>query len=259
MIIGLLREPVLGLVLALAPASVGASAPRPPVALTAAPARVSLAGSTSAAVRVTNGGTSPVVVDVTRAGFALDLRGRPRILPHTGARSAAPWLTLRPSRFALGPHGTAALVVASNVPRRAEPGDHDALALFTTRPVGAGRVAVRVRMGVTVVVRVPGAVVRRLELRGLRLARRRRALELLVANRGNVTESIHGARVLLAQARTGRRVAMLAASRREVRPHTRGIVEFRYRGHARGRLTARVLVPADRGRRAVSRTYRIRL
>jgi hypothetical protein len=260
MIGAVLAAPAAGLVVALAPASAGASAARAPVALTAAPARISLAGSTRAAVRVTNSGTRRVVVDVSRAGFALDLRGRPRIVPRRGGRSAAGWLTLRPSRFGLGPRASVSLAVASRVPRRAEPGDHDALVLLSTRPLGRGRVAVRVRMGVVVVVRVPGSVVRRLQLRRLRVVRgRRRALELLVANRGNVTESLEGARAVVSLTRSGRRVATLVASRRDVRPRTRGIVEFRFRGHARGRMTVRVVIPGEPGRSALRRTYRIRL
>jgi hypothetical protein len=79
--------PVFALALVSAPA--GAGGARKPVALTAAPARVVLAGTTRAAVRVTNAGSKRVVVDVSRAGFALTLRGRPRIV-RRGARSAAP-------------------------------------------------------------------------------------------------------------------------------------------------------------------------
>ena len=83
--------PVFALALASVPADAGAA--RKPVALMAAPARVVLAGTTRAAVRVTNSGTRRVAVDVSRAGFALTLRGRPRIV-RRGARSAASWLKL---------------------------------------------------------------------------------------------------------------------------------------------------------------------
>jgi hypothetical protein len=230
------------------------------VALTAAPARVTLAGSARATVRVTNSGTKLVRVDVSRAGFALDLRGRPGIV-RAGARSAAGWLTLRPTRFALAPHTTTTLVVASRLPRRAEPGDHDALVLLRTRPLQSGRVAVRLRLGVVVVVRAPGTVVRALELRSLRVARRGRgqALELVVANRGNVTESLKRSRAVLWRARSGRRVAVVVATSRDLRPRTRGILEFRVRGTAHGWMKARVVIPAIHGRSALRRTYRIRL
>src|SRR5581483_4359423 len=105
----------------------------------------------------------------SRAGFALSLRGRPRIARARGARSAAPWLKLRPSRFVLPAHTSATVVVSARIPRRAEPGDHDALVLLTTRPRAGARVAVRMRLGVLVVVRAPGRIVRRLELGRLRV------------------------------------------------------------------------------------------
>lgn len=232
-----------------------------PVALTATPARVTLAGSARTAVRVTNSGTKRVVVDVHRAGFALDLRGRPRVVRSGASRSAARWLTFRPRRFALRPRASLAVVLTSKLPRRAEPGDHDAVVLMSTRPLTSGRVAVRVRMGVVVVVRAPGTIVRRLELRRLRVAGqgKRRVLQLIVVNRGNITESVERARAVVSVARSGRHVATLVARSRELRPRTRGILEFRFRGARRGWMTARVVIPAADGRTALRRTYRIRL
>jgi hypothetical protein len=246
--------------LALASASAEAEAARKPVALMAAPARVVLAGTTHAAVRVTNSGTKRVLVDVSKAGFALTLRGRPRII-RRGARSAASWLKLRPTRLVLPARTSASLLVSASVPRKAEPGDHDALVLLTTRPSTGSRVAVRVRLGVVVMVRAPGTVVRRLELRRLWVARRagRRLLELRVANRGNVTETLVRVHVTVSRVRTGRRLATLHAARRDVRPHSQGILEFRLRPRMRGAMSVRVVIPAAPGRPAVRRTYWLRL
>ena len=236
-------------------------AARPPVALVAAPAHLTLEGSARAFVRVTNSGTKAVVVEVTRAGFALSQRGRPLIVRRAGARSAAPWLTFRPGRFTLAPGAIASLLVTSKLPRRAEPGDHDALVLLSTRRLVKARVAVRLRMGVVVVVRAPGKVVRRLELRALRVARRgrRRALELVVANRGNVTETLVRARAVVSLARSGRHVGTLVARTREVRPRTSAIVDFPLRPSPHGWMRARIVVPANDGRARLLRTYRIRL
>jgi len=246
---------------ALVPASAGASAPPTPVALTATPAHVTLAGSARTSVRVSNSGTSRVAVDVSRAGFAVDLRGRPRIVRSGRAGSAAPWLTFRPTHFTLGPRSSASLSVAAKLPPRVDPGDHDALILLRTRPVGSGRVAVRLRIGIVVVVRAPGRVVRRLELGALRAVRRKggRLLELVVLNRGNVTETLEGVSAVLSRPRTGRRVATLVARSREVRARTRGILDFPFRARARGAMTARVVIPSAPGRSAIQRTYRIRL
>jgi P pilus assembly chaperone PapD len=250
--------PVFALALASVHADPGAA--RKPVALMAAPARVVLAGTTRrAAVRVTNSGTRRVVVDVSRAGFALTLRGRPRIM-RRGPRSAASWLKLRPKHLALPARTSASLLVSASVPRKAEPGDHDALVLLTTRPSAGARVAVRVRLGVVVMVRAPGTVMRRLELRRLWVARRggRRLLELRVANRGNVTETLARVHATVLRVRTGRRLATLGAARRDVRPHSQGILEFRLRRLMRGAASVRVVIPGAPGRRAIHRTYAIR-
>jgi hypothetical protein len=244
----------------LVPAAAGTSTARPSIALTASPARVTLVGSGQASVRLSNRGSRPVVVDVARAGFALDLRGRPRIVARGGGRAAAGWLTLRPRRLVLASRASAKLTIAASVPRHSEPGDHDALVLLTTRPRLAGGVVVRMRVGVRVVVRAPGAILRRLELRELRVrqAGRARMLELLVVNRGNVTETLLRARVELTLRQAGRPPATLRPTTRELRPRTRGIVQFPYRGRLSGWVTAHVTVSLDRG--PVSRrTYRLRL
>ncbi len=246
----------------LVPASAGTSGARPPVALTASPAHVALVGTARATVRVTNSGASRAVVDVSRAGFALDVRGRPKIVRRGGdPRSAAHWLILRPRSLELKPGGSASLTIASKLPSRAEPGDHDALVLLTTRPRANDGVAVRMRMGIVVVVRAPGTVVRRLELRGLNVVRkgRLRVLELVVANRGNVTESFARGRATVSLHRGGRRIARLAAGARELRPQTSGILQFRYRGAQRGWVTARVDVSPETSGRVLLRTFRIRL
>jgi hypothetical protein len=231
----------------------------PPVALTAAPARLALSGSGETTVRIRNPGTKRIAVDVRRAGFALDLRGRPRIVRLRSARSAAQWLTLRPARFTLGPHATARLHVSAKVPRRAAPGDHDALVLLNARPLVNQAVSVRLRLGVVVVVRAPGAVVRRLKLARLRVKRRRgsQTLELMVVNGGDVTERLLRARAIVSHGSS--RLASLSAAARELRPQTRGLFEFRLRIGFRGRAVARVVIPAEPGRPAIRRTFHIRL
>lgn len=248
--------------LALVPASAGAGATQPrPVALTAAPARLILLGNGSGTVRVRNPGQKRIAVDVTPAGFALDLRGRPRIVGPGGARSATRWLTFRPAHLTLGPHSTAQLRVTARVPRDAVPGDHDALALLTTRPVARKRVSVRLRLGVVVVVRVPGTVVRDLRLGRLRVARRASgpALELLVENAGNVTEPLVRVRTVVFRLSTRRHIATASTDARELRPRTRGLLEFRLRPGVHGTVTARVVIPAAPGRPTIRRMYQIRI
>jgi hypothetical protein len=244
----------------LVPASAGAGTPRSPLALTATPAHVALVGAARAEVRVTNPGRSAVVVDVGRAGFSLDLRGRPRVVRRGGARAAASWLTVAPGRFELRPGATRALTVTSRLPRRVEPGDHDALVLLTTRPRRDGGVAVRMRIGVVVVVRTPGRIVRRLAVRELRVSRagRVRVLELRLANRGNVTESLARGQVRLALRRGALDVGLRAGAR-TIRPRTEGVVQISSPRFLHGSFTASVLVAPEPGRPAARRTFRVRL
>jgi len=254
-----------GLLLAalmLVPASAGAGAARPPLALTATPAKVSIAGSGRAIIRVANPGTSPLVVEAARAGFSLDLRGRPKIVAHRGRRTAASWLTMQPGRFVLAPGSSRALTVVSRLPARVEPGDHDALVLLTTRPRRSAAVAVRLRVGVVVVVRAPGRVVRRLALGGLRVrrapARGARVLEILVVNGGNVTESLTRRQVQISLLRGGTRKA-LATEPRDLRPWTNGVLVARYGARERGWTTVRVEITAADGGPAVGRSFRVKL
>ena len=243
----------------LAPASAGAGAGPPPVSLAASPARVTLPGSGRTAIRVTNAGSRAVDVEVSRAGFSLDLRGRPRIVPR-GRAAAASWLSVRPHVLSLRPRSEGSLTVSSIVPRNARPGDHGALIVLTTRPIRGARVAVRMRLGVLVVMRAPGRLTRRLELRRLRVRplRSSRVVDLYVANRGNVTEVLKRGQSTVTLRRGRRILARLHPAPRELLPRTIGIMSARYAGRARGPATALVELAAESGR-IVRRSYHLRL
>jgi hypothetical protein len=247
----------------LAPASAGAGGARPIVSLTVSPPRVHLADSATRTIRLTNTGSSAVVVEVTRAGFALDLHGRPKIATRTRTSvAAASWLRIGTRRLSLPRNATAATTVRAALPRRPEPGDHDAVVLLTTRPIGASGVAVRTRIGVVVSLRVRGRVVHRLVPLRLHVRRngRLRLLDLMVANRGNVTETIGGRRVRIELRHSGSVLARLRPLGRDLLPRTRGVVAFRYRGRVHGAATAAVRVETPgRGRSALVRTFRVRL
>jgi hypothetical protein len=255
------RTCALALALLLASASAGASRTRPPVALAATPAHVDLEGTARAAVSVRNSGSRSVVVDVSRAGFALDLRGRPKLVARNAVpRSAADWLSFRPRSLVLRPGTAGAVTIASKVPRGAEPGDHDALVLVTSRRQARDGLAVRMRMGIVVVVRAPGEIVHRLALRGLGVghgSRSSRFLELGVSNRGNVTETLERAGSVLSLFRADRRVARLTAVPRDLRPGTSGVLQFRYRGRLVGPYVARVDLTTEAG--VYRRTFRLKL
>jgi hypothetical protein len=117
----------------------------------------------------------------------------------------------------------------------------------------------RLRLGVMVVLHVKGRIVRRLDARSLGVRRRgkRRVLELLLFNRGNVSERLGGDGLRLVLVRGSRTIATLRPRRRELLPRSRGIAEFVYRGTARGSIVARVQL--SRPVRGRSRSFHVRL
>jgi hypothetical protein len=230
--------------------------PAPVVSLSASPARVALAGGAGATIALSNVGRSNLFVSASPDSFVLDLHGRPALVGRAARRSAAGWLSVRPRRVALAPGAQALVRVESTVPRGAEPGDHHAVVLFATRALHAGRVGVRMRVGVRVVVRVPGSVVRKLAIRSLHVRRqgRTRLLDIGLANLGNVTEALTSGRVVVALLVRGRETVRVRTQRRELLPHSFGIATGRYGGALRGRLLARVEIG-----RAGRRMFWIRL
>jgi hypothetical protein len=250
------RRALAALVLGAAAASIPGAAAGGGIGLSASPLRLTLRGAAAAAITVRNPGRQPLLVDVSRAGFARSLRGKPRV---RSARDGAAWLRVRPKRIRIAAGSKAVLHVRSAPARRAAPGDHPALVLLTTRPVGVRHVRVRLRVGVIVVLRVRGSIARRIDTRALAVRREGtlRLLELRLVNRGNVTEKLGGvAGLRLALLRHGRAFATLWPRRRELLPHSAGIVEFDYRGRVRGTVLARVLLPS--AVRGLRRSFHLR-
>jgi len=233
-----------------------AAPPPPSLALSASPARVELVGAERRTIRLRNGGASPVMVEVGRAGYALDLRGRPRLSP--GA--PAPWLRLAPARVSVPAGGVVAITVASRPGHGTGPGDHYAVALLTSRPRESNGVAVRTRIGIVVSLHVRGREVHRLELRALRARgpAGARVLALTVANRGNVVERVRGGRILLY--RGGRVVARLSPVVRKLLPGTAGVARVPVPRRLHGWVRAVVeLLPSPAGRPTLSLSCRLRL
>jgi len=250
------RRALAALVVVTAAASIQGAAAGRNIGLSASPLRVKLRGASTAAVVVRNPGRRALLVDVSRAGFARSLRGRPRMRP---ARGAAKWLRMRPKRIRLAPGAKSVLHVRAVPPPREAPGDHPALMLLTTRPLGVRHVRVRLRVGVIVDLRVRGRIVRRLDARALMVHRSgtQRLLELHLVNRGNVTERLIGDGLRVALLRDGRKLATLRPRTRELLPHSAGIAVFPYGGPLRGAVVARVELRAPiRGPR---RSFRLRL
>jgi hypothetical protein len=203
-------------------------APPPAAALSASPARVELAGSGAAAIRLTNNGGAAAVVDAAPAGFVIDRNGRPRVAT---IRDRQVRVLVRPRTVPLAAGGTASIDVVARVDARAAPGDHVALVVLGTRPRAAGGVGVRLRIGLIVVVRVPGAVVRRLRLVGLAVAHGR--VTIRVRNLGNVVERLDPRALRLEIRHGGRVLRRLRAPTRELLPHGLAVLHFTCRVHGR--------------------------
>lgn len=228
----------------------------PHASLAVSPAHVVLVPGTRELVHIgATGAGRRVTVTATVAGFALDPRGRPRV---ARAGDAAPWLVLEPRRLVVGRAG-GVIAVRSRRPARARPGDHSAVVLLTTSERTARGVLVRMRIGLVVSVRIPGRLVRRLQIRRMHVRRhgRRRTLEVSCANAGNVIEHVSGAILRVALVAHGRTVARLAPARRDLLPHTTGIVSFAAPARVRGAVVARVEL--RRGTARTVRRFRVQL
>jgi hypothetical protein len=226
----------------------GNPAAAPAAALGVSPLRLELTGASSTSITVRNPGAHPLIVIASRAGFARTLHGKPRIKV---ARGAAGWLLTRPRRLRLAPHATASFRLIAKPPASARPGDHPALVLLSTRPPANKTVHVLLRVGVVVLVRVPGTIVHRLEPKSLSVRRKAatRLFSLRLANRGNVAERLRGAHLELVLRRHGKQLAILRSRLLDLLPHSAGIAQFAYRGAARGRVRATVVLrPATLGR-----------
>jgi hypothetical protein len=226
------------------------------LAVSAWPARVVVAAPGQATIHISNPGNDAVAVNAAASGYKLDLRGRPKMTSRGG------WLSVRPARLRLPANGSNELHVTVANPRGAAPGDHALLVLLTTEPPAGRRVVARLRLGVVVVARVPGVLVHRIALSTVSIVRRPHgtAVDIAVANRGNVDEWIGAQRVSVRLRRHGRVVATLWAVPRRVLARSRGLVRVTCPQRVRGRVTAVVELsrPQD-GVAVLRRTLSLRL
>jgi hypothetical protein len=259
------------LALGLAPSASGARSPG--LALAFHPNRLMLVGKAQGTFEVTNPTDRQLVVDASFADFLLRPNGRvvvsPRLPP---SRSARKWLTVSPRTLRLAPHATLALRVSSNPPAGAgaSPGDHHALTQFTTRPLGSRLVRTRTQIGLPVLVRVNGPLVRRLQVVSLRVARSKgkRTLQLVVRNRGNINERLLRRAVTVRLRRGGRTLHTLVGPARPILPGGHAVYALPLARRLSGSLAAVVTVrPAPPGvagprapqLRTFSRTFRLSL
>jgi hypothetical protein len=108
---------------------------------------------------------------------------------------------------------------------------------------------------------MPGRIVRRLALGGVRVHRTRglRFIFIPVVNRGNVTVQLRG-HVSASLFRRGDRVAWLhLTARPALAPGAHTLLALRYAGRVRGHVIAVVRIRIGPGVRLVERRYRLRL
>jgi hypothetical protein len=132
--------------------------------------------------------------------------------------------------------------LAAAPPKGAVPGDRPFALVLTTRGRPGSGVALRLRIGVFVLARVPGKAVRRLVVGPLRArhVRGARILELTIRNAGNVTEHLRPRALVLAVLWRGRVIARLRPPGRELLPRSRALVATRFAGRVRGLASVRV-------------------
>jgi hypothetical protein len=223
----------------------GAAAP--PIALSVSPSRLALVAPASRTIVVRNDGAKRVAVDVARRPLGADASGE--------------WLRVRPSRVVLRAGASAVLTLHARRVAQASAGDHQLRLLFSARSAGESRIAVRLRLGVAVRIRVPGRIARFVDVRGLRVRKQSgvRVLLLRLVNRGNATEQLRG-RVSVTLLHDRRVVSRLRPRAfRELFPGARTVIAMRYAGRVRGLVTALATVDLGRGARRVERRFRLRL
>jgi hypothetical protein len=242
---------------ALSMANGGAPPARPGISVS--PAHLALPAGSRATIHVRTVSGGRLLLRTSVAGLALDARGRPQVV---GRRDAAAWLTVRP-RTIFAARGGATFVVTSRRPSGTRPGDHTAIVLVTATTTPAGkRIAVGMRVGLVVTVRVDGRGVRRVEVVAARARAApggRRLIAVTVANRGDRIESIGGARLAVTLTRRGRVLGRVPIVRpRPLLPHTRAVVTFRWRPVVRGVVIARVAIVQPDGKTS-ARGFRLRM
>jgi hypothetical protein len=225
----------------------GPAAAAPPIALSASPTQLVLAGSSRGTITVVNAGPTSVRLAASTGKYTISRDGRVRV-GRPSRNSAVKWLSVAPKAVDLASDEKAEISVTSHVPPNATPGDAHALVLLTTERIGGSSVGIRTRLGVGVLVRVGGTFRRRLAITGANVAGR--ALRIGLANRGNVNERFRRGQISVLLRQRERTVARLLAGPRNLLPRTRGYIEVRAPGSVRGRVRAFVTVRPTSARKA---------
>jgi hypothetical protein len=186
-------------------------------------------------VSVTNIGDASTNLTVAVGNYAMTPSGTVILNPRTAPKaSASRWLAVSPSTLALAPGESTTLSVRATPPSTAAPGDHQALVLLSGRPVRSqrGSVLVHARLGMGVLVRVPGDLRRRLMITRIngRGHGAKRTLRVGLTNPGNVNEVLTRGQVTATFTLGGRATTCSMTGRRSLLPGARAVVTIRCPG-----------------------------
>ena len=258
----------IGIAAALALATATGAGASSDFTLSVTPTQLILVGASKGTFTVRNPSKNSIALNAAVGNYIIKPNGRvvvdPKLPPK---RSAKSWLAISPKHFTVKANGEFELKVRSHPGRKAGAGDHHALVLFTSKPSAKGKVLVRTRIGVGVLVRVKGKLKRRLSIAGLSVIRSNHKLRLVIANRGNINERLLRHRVSVTLKRGKKTVQKLWEPPRQILPHSRTVYAVSYAAGLSGKFTATVNLRPVNGVQAgpdapklkpVNRTFRVR-
>jgi hypothetical protein len=232
------------------------------------PTQLVLIGASKGSFTLRNPTSKPIPLTAAIGNYVIQRNGtfivNPKLPPK---RSSKRWLSISPKHFTLPAKGRFTIEVRSHPGRKAGPGDHHALVLFSTTPSGKGKVLVRTRIGVAVLVRVKGKIKRRIVIGGLSARRKNHQLRLVLNNRGNINERLLRHRVRVVLKRGKRTVQTLWGPPRDVLPYSGSVYSLAYRKGLKGKMTALVTVRPQNGQlegalaphlRPIQKTFHLR-
>lgn len=242
-----MKRLVLPTVIALALAAsltAGAIPPRKPptLGIMAGPTLVYLNGSQRGTIKVTNTARKPVTLAVSTGNYTVGSDGRVRVATRIPKnRTAKAWLAVSPKKLHLAAGASTYVSVTAHPPAHAEAGDHNAL-VFLSATGKKGQVGIVTRLGIGVLVRMPGTIQRKLSVAGVSVVRRAktRSIRIALRNGGNINERVPKGHLTVTLERGGRTLKTLRAPFVELLPRMRVHATIHYRGKLRGRVTALV-------------------
>jgi hypothetical protein len=214
--------------LAAAPAALG-------VGLSVTPPRLIVPAGLAAEVVMTNPGPNAETYTLDTGNYTIRPDGRVVVDPALPpARSAKRWISVLPRTLRLDPGRSATVTVVTRRVRIAAPGDHQAVVLATAGAPASSGVSVRARVGIPVLVRVPGGITREISVAKPRVVviSGSPALRLRLRNIGNVNERLLPGQIQLQVVRRGRVVRRVAGPARTLLPGGVSFLTVPYRGPA---------------------------